>query len=192
MQREELSRRLDEAMRGNGSYLSADAGPAIPSAVLVIIHYHHQARGPYIILTKRSANLRMHKSEISFPGGRHSGSDKSLLHTALRETAEEIGIRFSEQDVAGNLKAVSTMTSNHFIVPFVTVQQVLAEGRIEPREVEAVIDVPLFGVLESMAQDTEHYELARDAVRFDCEGGVIWGATARILRQLHEILIRPS
>jgi len=33
-----------------------------------------------------------HKGEISFPGGRVDPDDSDLLHTALREGAEEIGL----------------------------------------------------------------------------------------------------
>jgi 8-oxo-dGTP pyrophosphatase MutT (NUDIX family) len=195
MQTEELTRRLMEGVRKNRAYGLHHAAASIPSAVLVILHYHHagsDSRGPYMILTKRSPSVRTHKSEISFPGGRHAEGDRSLLHTALRETEEEIGIRFSEKDIAGNLMAVRTITSNHFVVPFITIQQELAERRIEPREVEAIIDVPLLEVLASMSKDIEHFKLAKDAVKFECEGGIIWGATARIMRQLHDILIRPS
>jgi hypothetical protein len=61
--------------------------------------------------------------------------------------------------------------------------------RIAAGEVEAVIDVPLVETLKSVEPDTEHYRLARDAYRFTYEGNVIWGATARILKQMHELLI---
>ena len=195
MQRQEIEALLGRAVSRNGLYFPGDAGDAIPSAVLVIIHYHDNGRAkrlPRVILTKRSAHLKTHSSEISFPGGRHTKSDASLIQTALRETEEEIGIRISERDVVGSLRAVRTMTSNHFIVPFVTIQQSFAEHRLQALEVEELIDAPLLDILKSISADTEHYGLARDAVRFTFGDYVIWGATARILKQLYEILIRPS
>jgi len=171
-------------------YLPADAEMSIPSAVLVIIHYHKNT--PYVFLTKRSSKLKSHTGEISFPGGKYIASDGTLLGTALRETAEEVGIVFNIDQIVGCLSAVRTMTSNHFIVPFVTVQDMLPRYRISASEVEAVIDVPLIETLKSIQQDTEHYHVTRDAFKFTYKNHVIWGATARVLKQMHDILIRPS
>jgi 8-oxo-dGTP pyrophosphatase MutT (NUDIX family) len=155
----------------------------------VIIHYH--GGSPHVFLTKRSSELKSHKGEISFPGGRFVESDGTLLATALRETEEEVGIAFTPEQVEGSLRAVRTMTSNHFIVPFVTIQDMLPKYRTAATEVEAVIDLPLIETLKSIEPDTEHYRLAKDAFKFTYGGNVIWGATARILKQLHD-LIRPS
>jgi 8-oxo-dGTP pyrophosphatase MutT (NUDIX family) len=171
-------------------YLPADAALATPAAVLVIIHYHKDR--PYVFLTKRSSRLKSHTGEISFPGGRYVESDDTFLATALRETAEEVGIAFTIDQIIGCLSAVRTMTSNHFIVPFVTIQEMLPQYRISASEVEAVIDVPLIETLKSIEPDTEHYRLAKDAFKFTYGNNVIWGATARVLKQMHDILIRPS
>lgn len=172
-------------------YLPADAASAVPSAVLVIIHYHVSDK-PHIFLTKRSSSLKSHSGEISFPGGRYVEGDGSLLATALRETEEEIGILFQSNKVAGSLRAVRTMTSNHFIVPFVTLQDRLPEHKIAANEVEAVIDAPLIETLKSIEPDVEHHRLSKDAFKFTYADNVIWGATARILKQLYDLLIRPS
>src|ERR687894_2088886 len=170
-------------------YLPADAALATPAAVLVIIHYHKDR--PHIFLTKRSSNLKSHTGEISFPGGRYVESDGTFLATALRETVEEVGIEFTIDQIVGCLSAVRTMTSNHFIVPFVTIQDILPQYRISSSEVEEVIDVPLIETLESIELDTEHYHLAKDAFKFTYGNNVIWGATARVLKQMHDILLRP-
>lgn len=171
-------------------YLPADAALATPAAVLVIIHYHRDR--PHVFLTKRSSNLKSHSGEISFPGGRYVKSDGTFLATALRETAEEVGIVFSSDQIVGCLAAVRTLTSNHFVVPFVTIQEMLPKYRISTSEVEAVIDVPLIETLKSIKQDTEHYQVAKDAFKFTYGNSVIWGATGRILKQLHDILLTTS
>jgi 8-oxo-dGTP pyrophosphatase MutT (NUDIX family) len=144
-----------------------------------------------VFLTKRSSSLKSHRGEISFPGGRYVESDGTLLATALRETAEEVGIAFTIDQIIGCLSAVRTMTSNHFIVPFVTIQEMLPQYRISASEVEAVIDVPLIETLKSIEQDAEHYRLAKDAFKFTYGNNVIWGATARVLKQMHDILLKP-
>ena len=91
------------------------------SSVVVLIHFTKSS--PHILLTQRSSNLRSHGGEISFPGGRYNKEDETLLNTAIRETGEEIGIRLTADDILGCLKAVKTLTSNFFIVPFVSVLQ---------------------------------------------------------------------
>ncbi len=169
-------------------YLPADAASATPAAVLVIIHYHKDS--PYVFLTKRSSNLRSHTGEISFPGGRYVESDGTLLATALRETSEEVGITFTIDKIIGCLRAVQTMTSNHFVVPFVTIQDMLPQYRISTSEVQEVIDAPLIETLRSIELDTEHHRLAKDAFKFTYQDNVIWGATARVLKQMYDILIR--
>jgi 8-oxo-dGTP pyrophosphatase MutT (NUDIX family) len=171
-------------------HIPPDAASANPAAVLIIIH-HHREDEPYIFLTRRSSRLKSHSGEISFPGGRYSDRDGTLLVTALRETKEEIGIAFYPEQIIGSLKAVRTMTSNHFIVPFVTLQDKLPEHKIAAGEVEAVIDAPLIETLRSIKRDTEH-SIAKDAFKFTYHNNIIWGATARILKQLYDILIRPS
>ena len=170
-------------------YLAGHAASATPSAVLVIIHYHRDSGIPRIILTKRSSNLKMHGGEISFPGGRFAKSDGTLLSTALRETEEEIGMAILPEQVVGSLRAVRTMTSNHFIVPFVTVLGSMPDHRIAQVEVEALIDAPLIETLRTIESDTEHYRLASDAIKFTYQANTIWGATARIMNQLHDLLI---
>lgn len=189
MRREEILSHLAPAIRP-GSYLPADAVGATPSAVLVIIHYHNSSRRPHVFMTKRSSTLQSHRGEISFPGGKYAEADGNLLATALRETDEEIGISFSPDQVIGSLRAVSTMTSNHFIVPFITLQDKLPEHKISRNEVEALLDAPLIETLRSIEPDVEHYRLAKDAFKFTYDNNVIWGATARIMKQLYDLLLR--
>lgn len=189
MRKEEILSILKPALE-HRLYLPQDAASATPSAVLVIIHYYHyHLDRPHVFLTKRSSTLKSHRGEISFPGGRYVESDGTLLATALRETEEETGIVFTPEQVVGNLRAVRTMTSNHFIVPFITLQDSLQEHRIAVSEVEAVIDAPLLETLATIEPDTEHYLLAKDAFKFTYNDNVIWGATARIMKQLHDLLI---
>src|SRR5919202_3261805 len=157
------------------------------AAVLIIIHYIHIM--PHILLIKRSSKMRLHANEISFPGGTYIREDKSLYGTAIRETKEEIGLTFKHKDIIGSLAEVRTLTSNSIIIPFITLRDKIPKPKIHVDEVETIIDAPLIEILETMVPDTDHYHLSVEgAYKFTYRNEVIWGATARILKQLHDCL----
>lgn len=160
------------------------------AAVLIIIHCKKLI--PHVLLTRRSSNLKSHTGEISFPGGQYSAAqDLSLLETALRETKEEVGLSFRPEDILGQLKSVYTLTSNYSIIPFITIQKNITTPKIFANEVECVIDVPLEETLATFQPDIEHYHISQQGVyKFTFQGTVIWGATARILKQLYDYLIK--
>jgi 8-oxo-dGTP pyrophosphatase MutT (NUDIX family) len=164
---------------------SKSSGLGRTAAVLIIVHSENNI--PHILLTRRSSKLKYHTGEISFPGGQYSpGEDQSLLDTALRETREEIGLCFEPHNILGRLQTVYTLTSNFTIVPFITIQENLPEPQIFANEVDCIVDVPLQETLAAFEPDIEHYHISRKGVyKFTYQGFVIWGATARILKQLH-------
>jgi len=157
------------------------------AAVLLIIHYSQTS--PRIVLTKRNSTLKKHKGEIAFPGGAFSKQDKSLYDTATRETREEIGLIIEQKDILGSLQSVRTLTSNFFIIPFVTIQERILEPQILINEVQEVIDAPLFDLLDTQKIDLEHQAMSTKSLyEFTFGNEVIWGATARILKELHDCL----
>lgn len=163
-------------------------GERIPSAVLLIIHYTDGYAK--ILLCKRSGRLKNHAGEISFPGGTFKPEDGSLLSTALRETREEIGIDLSKDSILGSLDEVNTFSSNFTIKPFIAVLNSINSIKVDEREVDYIVDAPLVELLSSMSRDEEHGY--REAYKFKYRGHVVWGATARILKQLRDILGTPS
>jgi 8-oxo-dGTP pyrophosphatase MutT (NUDIX family) len=158
---------------------------------------------PHLLLTKRSSRIASHANEISFPGGSFDKSDASLADTAIRETKEEIGLHFQKSDLIGHLAAVRTLTSNFIIYPFVTLQdKKTLIPTILTDEVQDIIDAPLLETLQTMDKDYNYnysyyyypphhhhdYSSLEDAYKFTYRNEVIWGATARILKQLHDCL----
>ena len=141
----------------------------------------------HAVFTKRRDDLKRHAGEISFPGGRHDPEDRDLLHTALREAQEEIGLDPSEVEIAGALPPTPTFVTNYAIYPFVGR---IAKGQawtLEPREVDRVLELPLSAIREGygrrrlvrrgLAFRTDTYLVGED---------LIWGATARIVADLLE------
>ena len=145
---------------------------------------------PFALFTKRPATLRTHAGQISFPGGSRDGSDATPLHTALRETEEELGLPKAEVTVLGLLHEIPTITEFR-IAPFVGV---IPDGyplRPNPEEIDRVIEVPIPHLMDRSSQRVERLDVRgqlRDVYFFDYGEDVIWGATARILKDLLEVL----
>jgi 8-oxo-dGTP pyrophosphatase MutT (NUDIX family) len=153
------------------------------SSVLIIIHFTDCT--PKIILTKRSSLLKHHKNEISFPGGTFKETDLSLLNTALRETKEEIGLNIHSNEIVGSFHTVRTLTSNFAIIPFVTFQDNLRKTKLLIDEVSEVLDIPIFDLFNSL-NNNFNYKNFSDSYAFRYNSEIIWGATARILKQIRD------
>ncbi|MGZ5470090.1 MAG: NUDIX hydrolase [Nitrososphaeraceae archaeon] len=153
------------------------------SSVLIIIHFTDFT--PKIILTKRSSLLKYHKNEISFPGGTYKETDSSLINTALRETKEEIGLNFHSNEILGCFQTVSTLTSNFAIIPFVTFQDSIRKTNLLIDEVSEVLDIPVFDLFRGLNNNFK-YKNYSDSYSFRYNSEIIWGATARILKQIRD------
>ncbi|HYO59917.1 CoA pyrophosphatase [Archangium sp.] len=141
---------------------------------------------PHILFTKRPITLRHHAGQYSFPGGSRDPQDATPLHTALRETQEELGIDVSGVRVLGALDEVPT-PSEFRIQPFVGVIPHGLEYRPNPDEVEFILEVPLEALIDPAIHRTEHRVVrgVEYEVDFYTYGShVIWGATGHILRNL--------
>lgn len=146
-----------------------------------------------LIFTQRSTNVLNHKGEISFPGGAHESGDSTLLDTARRETREELGIDIKAEEVVGALDEVYTHVSNYVIIPYVAVLEHAPALKPSPREVDRIIEIPLWDLLDPRKVKAEEKWLEGRPwpLYFYTYGGyTIWGATARILTQLLELVAR--
>jgi 8-oxo-dGTP pyrophosphatase MutT (NUDIX family) len=154
------------------------------SAVLVPLFVREGT--PHILFTRRPTTLRHHAGQYSFPGGSRDPEDVTPLHTALRETREELGIDVSGVRVLGALDEVPTLTEFR-IQPFVGVIPAGLEYRPNPAEVELILEVPLAHLMDPSLRRTERRSVRgmEYEVDFYTYGShVIWGATGRILRNL--------
>lgn len=137
---------------------------------------------PWAYLTMRPMTLRKHPGQISFPGGARDSNDLTPLHTALRETREELGLGPDQVDVLGLLGAMPTVTA-YWVTPFVGV--VPAEAPLSPNEGEIaeVLEAPLW----RLRRETRFiYQADRDVFVWGAGRHVVWGATFRMLDQLME------
>ncbi len=157
------------------------------SGVLVKVYYN-QKNIPIVIFTKRSSKLRNHAGEISFPGGRMSVYDDSLVDTAIRETYEEIGLKVSKENILGCLTPTNTYTTKILIFPFVAIIYGGVNNLVPNEEVEEIIEIPLERLTNSVEIDKTHSSSSYQMFKFTVGGHLIWGATARILKDLLEVI----
>jgi 8-oxo-dGTP pyrophosphatase MutT (NUDIX family) len=139
----------------------------------------------YVLFTERSDEVNFHKGQVCFPGGTQEPSDSSLLQTALREIKEEIGLETDSIEILGELDDTLTFVTHYVISPFVAFISTPPALRTDGREVKGTFSVPLSFLMNeaNFKQDSQSYEY---------EGHVIWGATARILRQFIGLLNSES
>lgn len=157
------------------------------SSVLVIIHFNHKYY-PTVIFTKRSSNLRNHAGEISFPGGRVSDQDRSIIETAIRETREEIGLSIQKEKIIGSLAPTDTYTTKIVIYPFIVILGKIPFPFEPNEEVEKVIEIPIEILRDRITIDEEHSSSDNKMFKFNVNGYLIWGATARILKNLLDLI----
>jgi 8-oxo-dGTP pyrophosphatase MutT (NUDIX family) len=162
---------------------------AVPAAVLILLFQMEETY--HILLTKRSDKVAYHKGEVSFPGGTVESQDTDLLETALRESFEEIGVRPEDVTVLGRLDDMLTATTGFVIAPFVGTIPHPYPFHINSDEISELIFVPL-DMLQAFCCGTAHEcasENPKDlAFSFHYGGNIIWGATARILKQFMNIV----
>lgn len=162
----------------------------VGSAVLIpIFEEDGEAR---VILTRRAAHLRSHTGEVAFPGGRLDPGE-SPVAAALREAAEEVGIEESAVEILGQLAPLATVSSRAGITPFVGV---LAERPVltpNPDEVEHAFDVAFSELFDAEAFMEEWWrwpgaDEERPIYFFHLPDDIVWGATARMLYELLELV----
>ncbi len=154
------------------------------AAVLVIIY----GSEPTIVMTERPKTMNQHAGEISFPGGTWKEDDNDLLETALRETEEEIGLRVSRDQVIGQLRPVTTLNSGYTITPFVSLMNKVP--KLTPNsEIEKILHIPMLPLLETLENDIDPaHKLIQEMYIFTYQNKIVWGASARMLKQMVNIL----
>ena len=156
-----------------------------PSAVLVPIF--DDGDEAHIVLTRRGSWMRSHTHQVAFPGGRVE-SDETPHEAALREAWEEVALDPRKVTIVGQLTALSTMSANAAITPFVGI---ISGGKPElvpnPSEVERVFSIPFSELLDPDVFREEIWgfgDIERSVYFFEIDLDTVWGATARMLFEL--------
>jgi len=159
-----------------------------PAGVLIPVRVRDS--GLSVLLTQRSAELKHHAGQVSFPGGSMEEVDADIVTTALRETREEIGIAEEHVSVIGYLETMPTVTG-YAISPAVGLVDGDIKLVIDKTEVEYVFEVPLEFLLETDNQrmvPRKWQGLSFSMVEFHYADQRIWGATAQMLLRFINII----
>jgi 8-oxo-dGTP pyrophosphatase MutT (NUDIX family) len=161
----------------------------MPAAVLVPLVEH--AHGFNILFTQRTADLKAHGGQISFPGGRLEPADGGdVVTAALRESQEEIGLDAAAVEVLGQLESYVTVTGFE-VTPIVGAMRSPLDLTANPAEVAEIFEVPLSFFLDP-ANHQRHSRIAGGVTRayYAMPYGerYIWGATAGMLLNLYDVL----
>jgi 8-oxo-dGTP pyrophosphatase MutT (NUDIX family) len=165
----------------------------VARAAAVLVPIVHRDNDLHLVFIRRSDTVESHRGQVAFPGGRVDPSDATLLHTALREAHEEVGIDPRVVDVLGGFPTMSTVSSGMRVAPFVGVLKEPVVYRLQEVEVAEVFEVPLRALCDPRYRGL--YEWRRDKDRPSSNfpaifyaGQTIWGLTLRITESVLEIM----
>lgn len=188
--RERFSDRVPyEPVTAGDGHLFRKDGVIRPASVLVPVV--ERESGLTLLLTRRTAHLYDHAGQISLPGGRSEGNE-SPQETALRETAEEIGLHSRHVEVLGSLSDYVTVTG-YRVTPVVGL--VLPPFELQPDtfEVAEIFEVPLTVFIDPANHQRNRVVVQgveRQYYAMPYGPYYIWGATAGMLMNLYRFLTR--
>lgn len=164
----------------------------VKQAAVMILCYP-KAGTMQLTLIKRSDYIGVHAGQIGLPGGKKEISDRSLWHTAQRECNEELGTELSKDKPLLILSSIYIPPSHFNVTPFVTVLSHRPNFKLDPREVDHLIELPLgelcsFQIKERVLKEGRNIGMQVPSFRF--KDYIIWGATAFILFEFKTFLVR--
>ena len=160
------------------------------AGVTILFHPYNQ-RVCFTLILRNEYN-GVHSNQVSLPGGSYEENDNNIFDTALRETNEEIGVLETDFSLWGELDPVMTLGTGWIIQPFVGEITKNSKININKEEVEELAKIPLFDLLEK--HNKRYVSFTKEDERIDSrafayEDKLIWGASARMIIQLSELLV---
>lgn len=159
---------------------TGDVDQVRQAAVLILIG---EGDDPDILVTERSATLREHAGQVSFPGGAVEPVDGSTVAAALRETTEEIGLPASQVRILGQLPPAWLEVTRFWVTPVVGAW----DGNfpvwpVQAEEVAAVHRIPVSTLVDPEVRvSCRHPGGTTTGPAFQADGVFIWGMTAHLL-----------
>lgn len=147
----------------------------------------------HTVLIQRPEYQGAHSKQIAFPGGKMDPDDIDLVHTARRESFEEVNLPLGYGELIIELTTVYIPVSKFKVNPFIFFLEEEPEFVPDPREVESIFTFDIFELKREDIIKRTDIQLSngfkrKDIPYFDIEGNIVWGATALMLAELRAIL----
>jgi 8-oxo-dGTP pyrophosphatase MutT (NUDIX family) len=167
-----------------------EAPPPNARVAAVLIALFEEDGEARVVLTRRTTTLPSHQGEVAFPGGKvHDDEDERTA--ALREAQEEVGLDPATVEIVGELDHMVTVSSRFVLAPFVGFLSGRPELKANDAEVEFIFDVSLSDLMSDPVFRTELWDIGAGEWAmhfFELDHDIVWGATARVLFQLLELV----
>jgi 8-oxo-dGTP pyrophosphatase MutT (NUDIX family) len=156
------------------------------AAVAVILTPHPES---ILLIRRADRSGDPWSGHMAFPGGRREPDDPDLVSTAIRETAEEVGVALNPSDLAGQLEDVVPRTPRLppiAVRPFVFVPSQRPDLRLNS-EVAQATWVTLDYLLQPGTHHLVRLEVGGESLQvaaYELENAIVWGMTERILSGL--------
>ncbi len=161
-------------------------------AAVLSLFYPNNHQNTNLLLILRKTYKGVHSNQIGFPGGKVEKEDKDLLHTALRETHEEVGVPPADVEVIKSLTQIYIPPSNFEVYPYIGICRSPSGFILQKSEVEALIEVSLADFMDDKLVFTKKlstsYAESVEVPAFKLNGYTVWGATAMMLSEVKELL----
>lgn len=138
---------------------------------------------PAMVFIKRVESVSNHGGQVAFPGGMWEPHDQDLIHTALRESEEEIALPPEKVEIIAALEPIVTRFAVR-VSPFVGV---IPQGLAfvpELSELDAVFQVPVSHMLNTANYGISRFSTVAGIFEAPCivyEGYEIWGITYGVI-----------
>lgn len=177
-----------QKMAPEGRGLLPKMNNPVSAAVMVLIFQHNDQLSTIYI--KRNVYNGPHSGQISFPGGKKETYDESIIHTALRETKEELGADLNIE-ILGSLTTLDIPISNFVVQPMVGYIKDKFTLNPDISEVQYVIYTPFELLIQqknTLSMPMQSLIGKVNAPYYSFNNEIIWGATAMITCEFIEIL----
>jgi 8-oxo-dGTP pyrophosphatase MutT (NUDIX family) len=204
--REALKFKIEEGLPGESSHVKMsplkrplsslalkEATNIRESAVAIILYPDENLH--HCILIQRPVYDGTHSGQVSFPGGKKDNEDPHLEYTARREAFEEVGIQLNETHLIGELTDVFIPVSGFQVKPYVYYHESIPNLIPDKREVSEIFTFTIDKLLSDESFSSMEIKFPNGIVQknipcFELSEKQIWGATALILNELREVILK--
>jgi len=161
---------------------------AVKSGVIILTYPDEKGQLNWIFIRRPRYN-GVHSGQMALPGGRYEPSDASIMHTAIREMREEIGVSIASESILGQMTPLFIPPSNYLVYPFVAYLDMRPSFIADPKEVDQIIEIPVSYFFQDNAISIQNIQVQEgsfvEAPGFQFNSQTcIWGATAMIIQEV--------